>query len=195
MKQMLKETLVIVLITLIAGLGLGVVFEITKEPIEKQKVLAKQKALKAVYNEADDFVETEIVDSSFNSDNADMIELYEALDANDALMGYVMVLTAHNGYGGDITFALGINKDGKTNGISITDIKETAGLGMNAKSVLAPQFADKKVEQFVVTKQTPVLMEHIEAISGATITTDAITSAVNAGLEYYYKELGGANNE
>ncbi len=195
MKQMLKETLVIVLITLFAGLALGVVYEITKEPIEKQQIIAKQKALKAVFADADEFVEKEINENSFKSENADLDELYTACDATDNVIGYVMIITAHNGYGGDITFALGITKEGKTNGISITSINETAGLGMNAKSVLVPQFKDKTVEAFVVTKQEPVLMEHIEAISGATITTDAITGAVNAGLDYYYNELGGADNE
>ena len=95
------------------------------------------------------------------------------------------------GYGGDIQFTLGITNEGTTNGISILAISETPGLGMEAESVLKPQFEGKKAAQFNYTKTGAVSEDQIDAISGATITTNAVTNGVNAGLYYFQNVLGG----
>lgn len=203
MKQMWHETLVIVIITLIAGLGLGVVYEITKDPIAKSKLEKTQKAYQEVFSEADQFIqadgwEEDIADGSVEGwtyENADLEELLYAMNGNGEQIGYVMVITAHDGYNGDITFTLGITLEGKTNGISLTEISETAGLGMEAEDVLVPQFVNKEVDTFAVTKQDALYPNQIEAISGATFTTNAITNGVNAGLTYYYDCLGGTRHE
>ena len=97
--------------------------------------------------------------------------------------------------GGDITFTMGIANDGTLNGISILDISETAGLGMKAEEVLKPQFAEKNVPVFTYTKTGAVSEDQIDAISGATITTSAVTTAVNGGLYYFQTWLGGGGNE
>ncbi len=81
------------------------------------------------------------------------------------------------------------------NGYSITDINDTAGLGMKAKDeAFSSQFRDKNIEEFTVTKTGAVSEEEIDAISGATISSNAVTRAVNAGLVYYrylMEETGG----
>ena len=115
----------------------------------------------------------------------------EAQDASGAVLGYVITVTTKEGYGGDIRFTVGITKDGTVNGIAILEIAETAGLGMRAEEVLAPQFADKSVEQFEYTKSGAVSDSQIDAISGATITTNAVTNGVNAGLYYFQSKLQG----
>ena len=57
------------------------------------------------------------------------------------------------GYGGDITFTLGIRNDGTVNGYEILSISETAGLGMKAKEdAFKQQFSGKKVDSFAYTK-------------------------------------------
>ena len=69
---------------------------------------------------------------------------------------------------------------------------------MRADEVLKPQFADKKVAQFTYTKTGAVSDDQIDAISSATITTSAVTNAVNAGLYYFQTALqaeGGSGNE
>ena len=65
----------------------------------------------------------------------------EAKDGSGTLLGYVLTVTSREGYGGDITFTMGIRLDGTLNGISILSISETAGLGMKAEAVLKPQFS------------------------------------------------------
>ena len=86
---------------------------------------------------------------------------------------------------------MGITKEGQLNGISILSISETAGLGMRAEEVLKPQFSGKIAEKFEYTKTGAVADNQIDAISGATITTNAVTNGVNAGLYYFQNALGG----
>ena len=118
-----------------------------------------------------------------------------AKDTSGTVLGYVITVTTHAGYGGDITFTMGIRQDGTVNGISILSISETAGLGMKAEEVLKPQFANKQVAQFAYTKSGATMDSEIDAISGATITTDAVVTAVNGGLYYFQTQLGGSANE
>ena len=90
--------------------------------------------------------------------------------------------------------ALGVAEDGTTNGISFLSLSETAGLGMQADTdEFKSQFAGKNVAQFKYTKSGAASDEEIDALSGATITTNAVTNAVNAGLSYADYLKGGAN--
>ncbi len=105
-----------------------------------------------------------------------------AVDASGAELGYVISVTDPNSYGGDVTLSIGVTDDGTLNGYSITTINDTAGLGMKAKEdSFSSQFAGKQVESFEVTKTGATSDDQIDAISGATITSRAVTSAVNAG--------------
>ena len=75
-------------------------------------------------------------------------------------------------------------------------ISETAGLGMKAdEAEFKDQYKDKNVENFTVTKTGEDGDNMIDAISGATITSNAVTNAVNSALVYYQNELGGEVNE
>ena len=112
-----------------------------------------------------------------------------------ALAGYVLIVTDHEGYGGDIKLAMGVQLDGTLNGISFLSISETAGLGMRADEVLAPQLVDKKVEKFAYTKTGKTSENEIDAISGATITTNAVTNGVNGGLSFFRTALEGGTAE
>ena len=67
---------------------------------------------------------------------------------------------------------------------------------MRAEEVLKPQFAGRQAEKFEYTKSGAISDDQIDAISGATITTNAVTNGVNAGLYYFQTELkGGSGNE
>ena len=107
----------------------------------------------------------------------------------------MITVTTHEAYGGDITLTMGIDNSGTLNGISILSISETPGLGMRAEEVLKPQFAGKNVTEFTYTKTGAVSEDQVDAISGATITTNAVTNAVNGGLYYFQTQLGGGDNE
>lgn len=196
---MLKEAGILFVITVITGLMLGFVYELTKEPIRLQKEKEIQQACAAVFDKADNFVEYEGgISASLAEDlAANCVEIgtiYSANAADGSLMGYVVQSTSSEGYGGDISLFVGVTLDGTLNGISFIDINETQGLGMDAEKVLSPQFAGKQVDSFTYTKTGKTMDNEVDAISGATITTNAVVNAVNGGLEAA-KELGGAANE
>ena len=123
--------------------------------------------------------------------SGDVDAVYEAYSAEGELLGYVLEVTTHEGYNGDIQFSMGIRLDGRVNGISILSISETPGLGMQAEEVLSPQFVNKQVSKFEYTKVGAVTDNQIDAISGATITTNAFVDGANTGLSYFRSVLGG----
>ena len=201
MKNMMKDTGILFVITLIAGAILALVYGVTKDPIALQEQKAKMEACMEVFKTADSFSTLEEFDSALAAEYlgtqgySDTVnEVMTALSADQTILGYVLTITTHDGYSGDITFSMGITTDGTLNGISLLTISETPGLGMQAEEVLVPQFADKKVKKFEVTKSGVLSDTQIDSISGATITSNAITTGVNAGLCYYQNLMKGGNN-
>ena len=199
MKEMIKNTAILLIITVVAGLVLGLVYQVTKDPIAEQEARKKQEACQEVFQDAASFETIEV-----NAVNAEewaaagyaqesIDEVMGAMDAYGSLLGYVITVTTKEGYGGDIQFSVGVRADGTVGGMSILSISETAGLGMRAEEVLKPQFAGKQVSRFVYTKSGAASEEQIDAISGATITTNAVTNGVNAGLYYFQTQLGGGS--
>ena len=198
--RIIKDTIAITVITLVSGLLLGVVNDITAGPIAKQQAAAKEAAYKEVFADADTF---ETVSSGEDADleayldengfkGQDINEIMLAKDSSGAEIGYAFTITTKEGYGGDIQFAMGIQDDGTLNGISILSIGETAGLGMRATTDdFKNQFKDRNVEKFTYTKTGATQDDEIDALSGATITTNAMTNGVNAGLCAFRYEKGG----
>lgn len=188
MNKIIRNTVILTLITLIAGLGLGFVYEITKDPIAQAQDDAKKKAWQEVFPEADmnDFealdVDQAVADDAVKAvgANATVDEVCKAGED-----GYVITTTSKEGYGGNIQITVGITADGTVSGISILSISETAGLGMKAtEPAFYEQYEGKQTEKFAVSKDGGE-GEPIDAISGATITSRAVTAAVNVALAYY----------
>ena len=199
MKSMMKDAAILFAITLISGLLLGMVYEVTKEPIAVQKALRKNKACKEVFQDAGNFeaLELSMPESPEATEKATTTinDVSVALAEDGTTLGYVLDITTHEGYNGDIQFTMGIRLDGTVNGISILSIAETPGLGMKAEEVLKPQFAEKNVSLFSYTKTGAMSPDQIDAISGATVTTNAMVNGVNAGIEFFNTQLGGGMNE
>lgn len=204
--EMLKNAGILFAITLLAGIALGFVYELTKEPIAHQQELKVQRACAEVFSQAAAFKEVNpmelpsalgsglqiAVAEQYNAKlGAEVGEVYRALSQDGSLMGYVLKVTTKEGYGGNIELMVGITMEGSISGISILSISETPGLGMQAGDVLVPQFAGRTAEAFVYTKTGAAAENEIDAISGATITTRAVTNAVNAGLYYFEVLLKG----
>lgn len=106
--------------------------------------------------------------------------VYEAKKAG-AKIGYCVV-NAEKGYGGDVKVMTGVDLNGAVTAVDILEQSETPGLGANSvKDEFKGQYAGKSGEIGVV-KNNPSDTE-IQAISGATITSRAVTKAVNAALE------------
>ena len=199
MKCMLKDAFVLLLITLIAGLALGFVYNLTKEPIRIQQEKAIQKACQAVFAQAEkfdvvDYTPSPMLVNRLKEEGVTIGTVFEAKEGNGNSLGYVVESTSSEGYGGKITLYAGITKDGILNGISILSIAETPGLGMNAQSVLVPQFENVPATVFTYTKNGSTSESEIDAISGATITTKAIVSAVNGAVAVVKEDLMKGGN-
>lgn len=200
--KIIKDALALTLITLVAGVALGGVYEITKDPIAKQEAQAKAEAYEQVFTDAAAFEEVEMDDTLIQTirDQLDqegykaqsIEEVMRAEDQSGETLGYAFTVVTSEGYGGDIQFSMGVQNDGTLNGISILSIGETAGLGMNADTpAFKDQFVGKQVEQLQYTKNGATQDDEINAISGATVTTNAMTNGVNAGLCAFRVMEGG----
>lgn len=200
-KVMLKEAGILFAITLIAGLVLGFVYELTKEPIRLQQEKAIQEACAKVFVDAAGFAETDFVaDEDVQAKLSDMGvkigTVYEAKSASDEILGYVVESTTTEGYGGNIVLYVGVTLGGTLNDVSVLEIAETPGLGMKAEEVLVPQFHQKPAGTFSVTKSGSTTEMEIDAISGATVTSNAFTNAVNGAMLVYENLMqGGGSNE
>ena len=183
------------------GLLLGLVNDITAGPIASQQAKEKEEAYKAVFADAASFetvtsgedtdLESYLDENGYKAQNIDEVMLAKDDQGNE--LGYAFTVTTAEGYGGDIQFAMGVQDDGTLNGISILSISETAGLGMRATTDdFKNQFKDKNVEKFTYTKTGATSDDEIDALSGATITTNAMTNGVNAGLAAFRYEKGGS---
>ena len=220
MKKIVKDACILFAITLVAGILLGLVYNVTKDPIAQQNEKAKQKAYQEVITDADKF---EALDGDYSAENV-VVAARAVLDAsatdfskddvsevvagikNGKIIGYVVTVVAHDGYGGDIKFSVGLSTDGTYLGTSILSISETAGLGMRAKqdpSFLAQFNGTKTSEYKVVTDGTGAASDNtIDAIGGSTVTSKAITKGINAALAVYtdlskgnVKTVGGVSVE
>ncbi len=191
----MKDAMILFGITLVSGACLGGVYELTKAPIAAAEMAAKAEAYKVVLPEAASFEETGA--DLFESANAEIAglgygnvtvdEAVAGLDASGAEVGYVVTSTSKDGYGGAITVSVGVQADGTVSGIEFLTLAETAGLGMNAdKPEWKGQYAGKNVDAFTVTKNGASADNEIDAIGGATITSNAVTGAVN-GAVYFVK--------
>ena len=199
MKKTIHDTLILAVLTLVLGLVLGAVYNITKDPIAAAEAETRQAAFKEVFDDADSFEELEGFDSGKATafvtgkgfkDSID--DIVTAKAASGEKLGYIITVTAKDGSQGTITFSVGIRNDGTVNGYSVTDIAETPGLGMKAtEDDFVSQFRDKLVTVFNVVKQAPASDDEIEAISGATITSKAVANGVNAVVAYFGEFLMG----
>ena len=155
------------LLAAIAGLALGITNMVTAGPIARQAILAAEAARTAVLPVASSFTEAEAP--------VGLQDAYAGYDASGAYVGATGTIIT-DGYGGEIEITVGIDQSGAVTGVSIggSSFAETAGLGARAKE---PWFA----EQFV-GKASPIAIAkdggEIDAITSATITSRAVTNAV-----------------
>lgn len=197
--KIVHDALVLTAITLISGFLLGLVFAITKEPIKAAEEAKKQAAFKEVFQDAETFeafgdynadtATKAAADAGFENDTIDDVQT--ALDSSGNPLGYVITVTSKEGSQANITLSVGITSEGVVNGYSTTAISETPGLGMKVNDdSFKAQFEGKSEETYSVTKSPATSDSEIESISGATISSRAVTNAVNAALAYF-RSIGG----
>ena len=189
MKDILKLGVTLFAICAVAALVLGVTNNITAPVIEERNIQASNEARKIVLSEADEFKELD----GMNSDI--VLEVYEGIK-DGQVIGYT-IKTSSKGYGGAIELMVGISKDGKITGVEIGNHSETPGLGSKAtEPMFKNQYVDKDVSNsLLVVKGSANNDNEISAISGATITSNGVTSGVNAAMKIYNEKLSGNDNE
>lgn len=184
----IKDAIALFVITIVAGALLGLVNQVTKEPIAAAELSAKKEAYQKVFPDGKTFEEDKTLDKKLKSETFDGAEISEVLVAKDEggkTTGYVMSLLAKEGYGGDISFAIGVKTDGTMTGLSVLSHSETAGLGANCTTEeFQGQFDGVKGPEVSYSKTGKSAENEFDALSGATITTKAITKAINAGLGF-----------
>ncbi|HZK35318.1 MAG TPA: FMN-binding protein [Bacillota bacterium] len=178
-------------ITVVAAFALSITNMFTEQPILDQIKAANEIAQKDVLANAEHFDSIYSYDDDISTNESEeypmVLEVHKAYNES-RISGYTLKI-ANMAYGGELILIVGINVDGTVEGIRIMQHKETPGLGANAQK---PKFYDQYVDK---TAQTHIDSDEVSVISGATITTNAVTASVNAAIDYYNSELvaGGGN--
>lgn len=183
MKDIIKLGLILFTFCAIAASALMLTDQVTAAPIQKQIDQANELARKSVFSEADAF--EPLAPAELNELKADFKILQEVFYAKKGgeVIGFV-VKTTPSGFSGAIEVTTGISVDEKLTGVRIGSMTETPGLGDLAKKPdFYDQYNDKSTKTEIgVNKSTPGENE-IQALTGATITSRAVTLGVNTAVQ------------
>jgi electron transport complex protein RnfG len=181
-KDILKITLNLVVIYLIGGLILAVVYARTSPVMFKNAVIEKEAALKKLMPDADKI--EKIGDWSIHEKHSE----YFVAKKGDNIIGYI-IQSFGKGYSSYINTLIAVDKDFRVQRINVLGHAETPGLGDEIETdSFKNQFKDKDVEHLKVLKTETT--EYIQAISGATISSRAVTEdAVRNGVDFLKKAI------
>ena len=185
LKNIVMPALVLTIICAVITAALAGTNAVTKDRIAQLALQEAAQARKQVLSVAQDFEELQLDGSTY----------YVGKDGSGETVGYVFT-TSSKGYGGAVEVMTGIASDGKVSGVVLLDQNETPGLGQKATE---SWFTDRYLKDvpddgFTVKKGAASADNEIEAITGATITTRAVTDAVNQAVDLYHQITeGGAN--
>lgn len=201
MRGMLKPALVLFIICLVVGAAMALTNMATADVIAQRAVADAENARKIVFSDAEEFVKLKVdIIKSKSKNNYDCIKEAYSAKLGGKTAGYVFQADP-KGYGGEISIMIGIDDKGKVTGLKVGDNKETPGLGAKAKDdQFTGRFYGKKLDKIEVVKRKAKNESEIEAISGATITSNAVSKGVeqasimaqellNNGLEVSEDEL------
>ncbi|MBR3173329.1 MAG: FMN-binding protein [Eubacterium sp.] len=215
MSRIIKDVLILFAITLVAGLALGAVYNFTSSARSEQeeKILNEAystvmpgvestKEVKVDLKKMNKHIAEEVKENekelnykSYNPFKAKIDSVILAKDKDGEELGYIMSVVDEEAYNSSLNMAVGIDMNGSVKGIAFLDINETPGLGMKAQEEsFLKQYYGKDVEFFTYTKDSPEDDSQVDAISSATITTNAVTHGVDACL-ILADHLGGDSHE
>jgi len=170
---MLKLSLSLLLVALICALTLALIYKQTAPVIEKQKEILFNRSCKEVLV-ADTYVQQE-----------DYPAWYEATDDQGKVRGGCLKVST-KGYGGKIQLLAGVDNQGKITGIKILEHNETPGLGSQMQEPkFLDQFKGKTFQDIILVKQKTD--KNIQAITGATISSKAVTDVIAQEVEALLK--------
>lgn len=179
MREIVHLSLRLLAFCLAAGVLLAATNALTKGPIAYQADLTAQNARKQVLTEASSFKK---ISGGGDPDYPHLTAVYEGED-KDGVVGYTFSLSPM-GFKAVIEMTLGINKDGAITALSVDSQSETAGLGTKITT-------DSYLRQYQgAAADSATLTEQIDGITGATVTSKAVVSAVGEAVSYAERELG-----
>ncbi len=186
LKEILRPTAILFVICVVVSAALAGTNLLTEKKIAEQAAAKAEESRKLVLPGAESFEEVELPADWEGS------PVYVGA-ADGTTVGYVLETTA-KGYGGDIKVMTGFSAEGDITGVEILSHSETPGLGANAvKEEFREQFKMEKPVLYgpleVVKYQEPEPGQ-IEAMTGATITSKAVTAAVEQAQTEFYAITG-----
>lgn len=183
------------IVGIISGAALVGVYQYTHPLIEKNKEEALQRAIFEVLPEAKDYdvityntVTKEVLlrEKDYRSTTEKEKVVYRGLDSSGALIGYALEGEGA-GYQGEIKIMIGIDPGlNNTIGIEILESVETPGLGAKITSPwFKDQFNNLKILPLVelIKNKLPFKPNQVQAITGATISSQAVVDIVNKTLK------------
>ena len=179
MNQLVKFGFILGVICLAATLVLAVTYEATRPKIEAELKSEENNALKEILPGADTFKEKSIDD----------IEYFDAMKSGD-LIGYCVRVVA-NGYNGYIRIVVGIDRSGIIKGVRVLEQYETPGLGSKITEVRPGEKDAWFLRQFRgKSASTVTLKKDVDAITGATISSRAVTNAIRDTVTDFLSKIG-----
>ena len=183
MGDIVKLALRLFVFALVAAVALALTNEVTKGPIEAQKLAAKMDALNTVLPGC----EYTQIEYEGLAEGSVLDEIFEGKDASGATVGYALT-AAPQGYGGPIPITVGISTEGYITQTYVGALQETAGLGSRVGE-------DEFKSQFIAIAADPdTLRDDVDTIGGATVSSGAFVNAVSEILTYSKNTLGIAPN-
>jgi len=175
-KFILKHAFILFGIAFICSLLLVLCNNLTEGRIAQLQKEAEVEAQFEVLPEAKVFADVEKSSMMLLSDSR-VTSVSKGRDSAGGTVGYC-VKVEPSGFGGKISMMVGITSDGEISGVKITSMSETPGLGAKANGDWINQFKGKSGNLSVIKSGT-AKDDEVNAISGATITSKAVTEGVN----------------
>ena len=175
-EDIIKPVGVLLAICIIIPLALSVTNKVTAKKIAELENENSKKNMQSLVS-ADDFEKC--------SDGG--IDYYTAIKGGETA-AYIFTESA-KGYGGDVSVMTAVKPDGTVAGVAILDVSgETPGLGQNAaKESFYSQYAGLKKGVSLLKNGARAENNEVDAVTGATITSTAVTRAVNKALDDFEK--------
>ncbi len=195
-KAIPKPVIILLCITLVAGVALSGVYVMTADRIAQNKENANQAAFLEVVPDAasfdkDDAIRSAIENAQGTYGSVTIENAVVGKDASGNVVGYVVHVSNSDSFDGGLALVVGIRADGSLNGIAFTELHETPGMGMRCgEAEFMDQFVGAQAEQFTLNKGGASSgPDGIDAVNGATVTSNSVVNAVNAALRFYSENL------
>ncbi|WP_326512804.1 RnfABCDGE type electron transport complex subunit G [Clostridium intestinale] len=184
MKENFKLGIILAIITSIAGVLLGLANGVTKDAIAENSKLNKED-LALIMPLATSVEETD------KELEGNILEILEGKNGSEEV-GYLFKVNT-KGFHGPVDLMIGISNEGKTTGLKVISHSETPGLGAKIdEDKFKERFKNVPIDKGIsMVKTTPTSENEVEGVTGATISSKAVGTAVNEAINYYRVNIQG----